>query len=45
VRTFKSKFGGTLVNYGRNVYIHSPLLMNISKIGYQLTRGLFFGNN
>jgi hypothetical protein len=45
VRTFKSKFGGTLVNYGRNVYIHSPLLMNVSKIGYRLTRGLFFGGS
>jgi len=43
VRTFKSKFGGALVNYGRNVYVHSPLLMNISKIGYRLTRGIFFG--
>jgi serine/alanine adding enzyme len=45
VRTFKAKFNGTLVNYGRNVYIHSPLLMNVSKIGYRLTRGIFFGDN
>lgn len=40
VRDFKAKFGGLLVNYGRNVRIHSPLLMKISQKGYQLTRRL-----
>ncbi len=36
VRDFKAKFGGTLVNYGRNVYVHAPLLLRASKLGYAL---------
>ncbi len=39
-REFKAKFGGTLVNYGRNVCVHTPLLLRISKAGYQLYRRL-----
>lgn len=42
VRRFKAKFGGELVNYGRNVCIHAPVRMGISKVGYQLARGLLF---
>lgn len=40
-RAFKAKFGGTLVNFGRNTYVHSPLKLKISKIGYSLLRTLF----
>ena len=38
VRDFKAKFGGTLVNYGRNKCIHSPLAMKFSEYGYSLLR-------
>jgi serine/alanine adding enzyme len=34
-RSFKAKFGGRLMNYGRNVYVHSPLKLRISRLGYQ----------
>ncbi len=39
-RSFKSKFGGALVNYGRNVCIHSPLKYRLSRWGYQVARRL-----
>lgn len=35
-RGFKAKFGGTLVNYGRNICIHHPHLLRFSRWGYQL---------
>jgi len=38
VRDFKAKFGGTLVNYGRHMKIHSPLRLKLSREGYQLMR-------
>ncbi len=38
VRDFKAKFGGTLVNYGRNIKIHHPLLLKLSKSGYAAYR-------
>jgi len=38
VRNFKSKFGGDLVNFGRNVCIHRLLLFQLSKVGYELYR-------
>ena len=38
VRDFKAKFGGELVNYGRNIRVHSRLRLNASKLGYQLLR-------
>jgi len=38
VREFKAKFGGTLVNYGRHMKIHSPLRLKLSREGYQLMR-------
>jgi len=37
VRDFKAKFGGRLVNYGRNIRIHTPLYY-MSRWGYQLYR-------
>jgi hypothetical protein len=37
-RRFKAKFGGTLVNYGRNICIHHPRLLRFSQWGYQLYR-------
>jgi lipid II:glycine glycyltransferase (peptidoglycan interpeptide bridge formation enzyme) len=37
-RKFKAKFGGTLVNYGRNAYVHAPARLKLSQVGYQLTR-------
>jgi len=40
VRDFKAKFGGTLVNYGRNVYVHSRYLFRLSTLGYRVYRGL-----
>lgn len=38
VRDFKAKFGGELVSYGRNTYIHSPTFFTIAERGYQLLR-------
>lgn len=40
VRDFKAKFGGDLVEYGRNIIVHNPLHLAISKTGYQLYRML-----
>jgi lipid II:glycine glycyltransferase (peptidoglycan interpeptide bridge formation enzyme) len=37
-RQFKAKWGGTLVNYGRNIYVHSPCALKLSKAGYELLR-------
>ena len=41
VRDFKSKFGGTLVNYGRNLCYHAPQRLAVSKVGYQIYRRLW----
>ncbi|MEM5773447.1 MAG: GNAT family N-acetyltransferase [Anaerolineaceae bacterium] len=38
VRDFKAKFGGELVSYGRNIKIHSPANLFISKAAYQIYR-------
>jgi serine/alanine adding enzyme len=38
VRDFKAKFGGELVCYGRNIYIHAPLSLCLSKLGYRIFR-------
>lgn len=43
VRDFKAKFGGKLVCYGRNIYVHQPGLLWLSKQGYQLMRHLYIG--
>lgn len=40
VRDFKAKFGGTLVNYGRNTYVHNRHLLHLSTLGYRVYRGL-----
>lgn len=37
-RKFKAKFGGDLVNFGRNICVHSPYLLKLSQWGYQLAR-------
>jgi lipid II:glycine glycyltransferase (peptidoglycan interpeptide bridge formation enzyme) len=36
VRDFKAKFGGDLVNFGRNIFVHQPSLLKVSKLGYEL---------
>lgn len=38
VREFKAKFGGELVNFGRNTCVHSPLLLKWSIWGYKIYR-------
>ncbi len=38
VRDYKAKFGGELVNFGRNTFVHAPALLKLSEIGYQLLR-------
>jgi serine/alanine adding enzyme len=43
VRDFKAKFGGKLVCYGRNTYVHMPGVLWLSKQGYQVIRHLFIG--
>ena len=40
VRTFKEKFGGELVDYGRFSYICNPVLFQIGKIGLSLMQKL-----
>ena len=38
VRDFKAKFGGELVSYGRNIHVHNPASLVISKAAYQIYR-------
>lgn len=38
VRDFKAKFGGTLVCFGRYTFVHAPLLLRISALGYEIVR-------
>lgn len=38
VREFKAKFGGELVNFGRNTCVHRPKTLQISKLGYEIYR-------
>jgi serine/alanine adding enzyme len=38
VRDFKAKYGGTMVNFGRNINIHSPLRLKLSQTSFQLIR-------
>lgn len=35
---FKAKFGGQLVNFGRHIYVHSPLALRLSSIAYRVYR-------
>lgn len=37
-RDYKAKFGGELVNYGRNVHVHAPRMLCVSQFSYQLMR-------
>lgn len=41
VRDFKAKFGGNLVNYGRNIWIPNRPLFNASRLGYAAYCKLF----
>lgn len=43
VRNFKAKFGGELVNFGRNICVHAPLTLKISKVLYEAMRRLLYG--
>jgi len=45
VRDFKAKFGGELVNYGRNVCVHAPITFKMSKFIYQTARPLLYGQD
>ena len=36
IRDFKAKFGGQLVCFGRNIRIHTPLLLRLSSLGYRV---------
>jgi hypothetical protein len=36
VRDFKAKFGGELVSYGRNIKVHAPIWLAMSKMGYRV---------
>jgi serine/alanine adding enzyme len=40
VRDFKAKFGGQLVCYGRNTYVHAPRLLALSQWAYAIYRKL-----
>ncbi len=40
VRDFKAKFGGELVCFGRNICVHSPVRLQLSKLGYRILRPL-----
>ena len=38
MRDFKLKFGGELVEYGRNVFVCNPLLFELGKLGVKLLK-------
>jgi CelD/BcsL family acetyltransferase involved in cellulose biosynthesis len=37
-RSFKAKFGGRLVNYGRNLCVHAPFRLRMSETAYHVAR-------
>jgi lipid II:glycine glycyltransferase (peptidoglycan interpeptide bridge formation enzyme) len=37
-RSFKAKFGGRLVNYGRNLCVHAPFRLRMSETAYHIAR-------
>ena len=41
VRDFKAKFGGTLVCFGRYIYVPAPFLLRIGTLGYNIVRKFF----
>lgn len=40
-RAFKAKFGGDLVVYNRNTYLHAPLRLKLSEAGYGFLRKFY----
>jgi CelD/BcsL family acetyltransferase involved in cellulose biosynthesis len=40
-REFKRRFGGELVNYGRNIHVYSPVRMKMAEVGLQLYQSFF----
>jgi len=42
VRDFKAKFGGDLVNFGRNKYIAFPLFYKFTEFSYKVARRVLF---
>jgi serine/alanine adding enzyme len=40
VRDFKAKYGGRLVDFGRDVHVSAPVRLALSRAGYRLVRGL-----
>jgi serine/alanine adding enzyme len=38
VRDFKAKFGGDLVNFGRNTHVHAPVRFKLGQAGYRAWR-------
>lgn len=44
VRDHKAKFGGKLVSYGRNTFVHLPAALWLSRRAYQVLRQLFNGH-
>ncbi len=41
-RRFKAKFGGDLVNYGRNICVHRPFGLRVSRMGYWVVKKFLF---
>jgi hypothetical protein len=41
-REFKAKFGGELVNFGRDVLVHAPTRLRLSRTGYAVARRLLW---
>jgi serine/alanine adding enzyme len=39
-REFKAKFGGELVDFGRDVLVHTPMRLRLSRAGYGVSRRL-----
>jgi serine/alanine adding enzyme len=39
-REFKAKFGGDLVDFGRDVLVHTPMRLGLSRAGYGVSRRL-----
>jgi lipid II:glycine glycyltransferase (peptidoglycan interpeptide bridge formation enzyme) len=40
VRDFKAKFAGKPVSFGRNVYVHSPMIYRLCRAAYRIRVGL-----
>ena len=44
VRRFKAKFGGDLVNYGRNIWVPSPFVFSVTNFSYEMFQKFNFFN-